>query len=126
VIVQVLRSEDLRTTRSNVGFAIGAQAVEGAESRLVREDQPNVHRVVAGVLPVGRDRLGLTGQQVRERKVQPVTAGAAGSRDLDRADRAGDRAALRIAEVRSRTAARDRNQGSHDDQHDDRADQLDP
>ena len=73
----------------------------------VRELNPDVLRRVAGVRVVRGDGLRHAGEKVRERNVQMTIADAARSRDLDAADRAGDRTGLGVAEVCTRQASTD-------------------
>jgi hypothetical protein len=121
VVVQVLGRELLDAVGRDVHLAVRAHVVEGAARGVVLEGQPDVLRVVAGVLVRQRDRLRLAREQLVEREVHAVRTRAAAGGDLDGADGAGDGAAVGVAEERARRDGTDDRGGDRDtDQSEDR------
>lgn len=114
-VVQVGRLEHDVAVVLDHDVAVRAEVVQRGQGRAVREPEPEVRVGGAGVRVGHRGRLRDAGQQVVEREVHVLRAGAAVGAEVHRADGAVHRATVGVAEVGAGAAR------TPDDGHDQRA-----
>ena len=96
--VEVLRMEHLVSVRLDVNLAVTAEIVNGVECVDIWEHKPYVFGVGPSVRKRRHVVLEFAGQQLVEVEVKRIMAAAPVTFDLDRSNRAGEYAALGVAE----------------------------